>query len=269
MNQGGRAMTKSLKAKVFTAAAVGLMLFSVGCKNENRLIDRVTFKPSDNLEVVRVSLVFTPNVKSDLAGALALKEYGYLFVNPYTPDQPFEVGFDLNTSIVNDQDYVRLTPTDVLPNGVPIGIGHTIVEVRGANPIHPKFDLFGYVDVLRTSWLGIAAMFGFLDDKFFPSGLTITQVFKRDDQGRPRILASVFGPTLNEDGSLRRAGGIALFVNVRGLITGGAFETGKELTFQAEPIPYLSGPSAELYEGKFGALRRIETNLIRGLNLVQ
>ena len=63
-------------------------------------------------------------------------------------------------------------------------------------------------------------MFGFLSDAYFPAGLSISQSFLNNSQGAPAILASVFGPTLNMDGTLLRSGGIALFANVRQLIEG-------------------------------------------------
>ncbi len=196
------------------AVAVGL----VGCKEQNKIIEKVTFKPSENLEVVRISLVFTPRIQSDLAGGFAIKHYGYLFINPYTASQRFEIGFDLNTAIVNEQDYLHLSPTTVLPNGMPIGLPHAVVEIRSPDPISPKFDLYGYVDVLHQEWLGIATMFGFVNDQYFPPGLSVNQAFLQDDQGRPGVIASVFGPTVAGDGSLVRNGGIALFANVKRLI---------------------------------------------------
>lgn len=196
------------------AAALGL----AGCKEQNKIIEKVTFKPSENLEVVRVSLVFTPRIQSDLAGGFAVKHYGYLFINPYTASQRFEIGFDLNTAIVNEQDYVHLSPTTVLPNGMPIGLPHAVVEVRSPEPISPKFDLYAYVDVLHLEWLGVAAMFSFVNDQYFPPGLSVNQAFLQDDQGRPGVIASVFGPTVASDGTLVRSGGIALFANVKRLI---------------------------------------------------
>ena len=201
--------------KVWFAAIVAA--FScLGCKQN--LIDHVTFQPSSNLEVVRVSIVFTQNVKSQLSGIYDLKNYGELFANPWTTTEPFEVGFDLNTAIVNDQNYIKLSPTNLLANGVPIGINATVVQIQDPKPINPQFDLYGYVDVLHGEWLGVAAMFTYLNDQNFPAGLTLTQTFSPDKQGVPRILADVFGPTVNSDGTLARAGGIAMFANVKELV---------------------------------------------------
>src|SRR5437868_4784272 len=98
--------TNALAALALLTAA--LTLLTTGCDDKYKIIDHVTFKPSENLEVIRVSIVFKNTIQTDLAGGLQLKNYGYVFVNPYTPAQNFEVGFDLDTAIVNDQDYVRL-----------------------------------------------------------------------------------------------------------------------------------------------------------------
>jgi hypothetical protein len=255
----------------FSMVVVCIALFAgSGCKGGVSLIDKVVFKPSENLEVVRISLVFTPAVQADFGGGFQLKDYGYLFLNPWTPTQPFEAGFDLNTAIFNDQDYIGLEPTTVLPNGVPIGIPHAVVQInKDGGPIHDAFDIYGYVDVLHTSWLGVAAMFKFMDNRYFPAGLSISQVFLRDKEGNPGVLAAVFGPSLNPDGSLRRNGGIAVFANVRQLIE----EHGKDgaigrtgLAFYPEPAVYLNGPATPEYAGNPRKIRKLERRLIQAFS---
>jgi hypothetical protein len=256
--------TSSQLSALLLASALTLLS---ACKGNNALIEKVTFKPSENLEVVRVSLVFSSRIQSDLAGGFSLKDYGYLFVNPYTPSQPFEIGFDLNTSIVNDQDYVKLSPTEVLPNGIPIGLPNAVVEVRAPSPISSKFDLFGYVDVLRLNWLGVSAMFGFLDDKYFPAGLSLSQAFLRNNEGRPGVIGSVFGPTVAGDGTLIRNGGIALFANVRQLISQiGGSRPGETLEFYADGTVEVSGQGADAIRNQPERLREIQENLIRGFS---
>jgi hypothetical protein len=244
------------------ALVLGLSLAATGCKKEYKLIERVSFKPSSNLETIRVSLVFSKQVQSDLAGGFTIKDYGFLFINPFTPSEPFEIGFNLNTSIVNDQEYVAVTPTEFLPNGNPIGVGHPLVEVRGAQPISTKFDLYGYVDVSKLSWIGVAAMFSFLNDQYFPAGLTVSQAFLQNAQGAPGILASVFGPTLASDGTLKKAGGIALFANVKQLIAAGLQE-GQSLDLYPEQMPNVEGKNAAFYQGNVEALRTLEDGVLR------
>lgn len=247
-------------------ALMAVCVFSTGCNKEDRLIDKVTFKPSDNLETIRVSLQFTKKVQADWAGGFALKHYGYIFVNPYTEAQPFEVGFDLNTAIVNEQDYVNITPTTVFPNGVPLGIDHALVQVQAETPIHPKFDLYAYVDVLKQQWLGLASIFSFLSDRYFPAGLSISQIFWRDPAGNPGIIGAAFGPKVRPDGSLERAGGIAVLANVRALLASGKLQPGRAVTFEALGSIELKGPAAPQYQGNTKALLKIEQNLINGLN---
>lgn len=258
---------RSVSSSVLIGLGLAASALFSGCKTDFKLIDHVAFLPSDNLETVKVSLVFTENVKSDLAGGFMIKEYGYLFINPYTPAEHFEVGFSLNTSIVNDQEFVSLTPTEVLPNGMPIGLDHALAEVRSPSPINSKFDLFGYVDVLHGAWLGTAAIFSFMNDQYFPNGLTISQVFLRDAQGAPGVIATVFGPSLNNDGSIRRAGGISLFANVKQLIEHHALgPDARKVVLKPEPAPYIAGPRAPEYQGNYGKLRKLELNLVRALN---
>jgi hypothetical protein len=259
-------------AKWITPWVVALSLFNItGCKKGSRLIEKVTFKPSQNLEVIRVSLVFGSKIKSDFAGSFSIKDYGYLFLNPYTTTQPFEIGFDLNTSIVNEQDYIDITPTTVLPNGLPIGIPQAVVEIKSPTPIHPKFDIFGYVDILSKSWLGLAAMFSQIDE-YFPMGLSVSQSFLSNAQGAPGVFASVFGPTVGSDGSIVRSGGIAVFANVRQLIEdmkAGRIKPTPEGEFVFEPSDeeiQLNGPAAPYYEEHPEALEGLYRRLLKSMN---
>lgn len=249
-------------ALVCLLVAVGSL--ATGCKQDLKVIDKVTFKPSDNLETIRVSLVFANRIKTDLQGAFQIKDYGSIFANPFTETSPFEIGFDLNTAVMNDQDYVNVTPTTVFPNGVAIGLDHAVVEVKAENPISSKFDIYGYVDILRRNWLGVAGMLNFLDG-YFPADLMINQVFKRDHQGNPEIFAAVFGPTVNDSGEVLRAGGLSVFANVRALINGGKLVPGKTLSFKATESVTLSGKNAKKYDS-YKKLLKVQDRLIQGLN---
>lgn len=261
---------RSLSSLAIVLVSFAAAIVSGGCNNPPSLIDHVSFQPSDNLETVRVSLVFAKNIQSDFSGAFTVKDYGYLFINPYTSQEPFEVGFALNTSIVNDQDYVKLTPTQVLPNGQPIGLDYALVQVQGAQPVSKQVDLFGYIDVLHASWIGTAAIFSFINDKYIPNGLSISQVFLRNAQGLPGIIASVFGPALNSDGTLKTNGGIALFANVRQLVDNHVMGPGaKPATFRPELLPTVSGTRAKEYDGQYHKLLKIQSDLIRGFNTKQ
>lgn len=257
---------------VFTKSLVVLLAFTAvsgftGCKKENRIIDKVTFELSENLEVVRVSLVFRPRIKSGLQAQFSLMNYGLIFMNPFINEQsPFEIGFELDTDIVNEQEYVHLEPTLYLPNGARTGVPHAIVEVRGNDPIHHQFDLFGYVDVLRASWLGAAGIFSFMDDRYFPRGLTISQVFLRDDGGNAGVIAHVFGPELRPDGTLSRRGGLAVFANVRQLIDQlGVYQPGRTIELKGENQVTVAGRNAGKYRDP-RRLAEVQENLIKGMN---
>lgn len=256
-----------MSRKIGLALLVVSVVSMSACRGKASFIDHVAFQPSENLEVVRVSVVFGRNVRSDLAGGFAIKDYGFLFVNPYTASAPFEIGFSLNTSIVNEQEYVDLAPTEVLPNGLPIGLGRALVEVKSPQPVGSGFDLYGYVDVLRASWLGAAAIFSFINDQYFPNGLTLSQTFLRDAEGRPGVTASVFGPSVSGDGTIRRAGGIAFFANVRQLLAQGAIgPNAKPLILYPEAMPTAQGPRAREFQGDPKAMLRLERSLVQAFN---
>jgi hypothetical protein len=256
----------AFKAGVIVLSVTAALLAG-GCRGKFKLIERVAFTPSQNLESVKVSLVFTPRIQTSISGAFAAGSYGYLFVNPYTSSQPFEVGFSLDTDIVNDQDYAQIAPTEVFPNGVPMGIGHALVQIQAADPVSSKFDLYGYVDVLERDWLGSAAIFSFINDQYFPNDLAISQVFLRNDEGKPGVIASVFGPTVDHAGGVKRAGGIALLANVRQLIAGGYLKPGRTVSYRPEAtLPLVTGARAGEYHGNYRKLRALESQLVRAFN---
>jgi hypothetical protein len=266
MKKNWMALAISTAAAVVVSAALATLS---ACKNQQpQLIEKVVFQPSQNLETVRVSLVFGDQVKTDLAGGFTIMDYGYFFVSPHTESQHFEVGFDINMSIFDEQDYVGVDPTTLLPNGMPIGLPNAVVQLSGPSPISPKFDLYGYVDLYGKSWLGLATMFQFLNNDYFPAGLTINQSFLPNDEGKPGMIASVFGAALNQDGSVLRNGGIALFANVRQLIEqyghGGA-SSSSGIVIEGTPESLeVEGPAAPLFRNKPSKLLKLEQNLIRG-----
>ncbi|MEK6580743.1 MAG: hypothetical protein AABZ55_16080 [Bdellovibrionota bacterium] len=233
-------MMKSIMTKLSKVALAAFVLASMtGCKQD--YIDKVTVKPSDDLTVLRVALVFTKNVKFDLAAMIDVSKYGTVFMDPYTETTPFEIGFNLNTDIVNDQDYVHLMPTTVLPNGMPIGLPNPVVEIRPEHPISDKFDLYTYVDVLKLSWVGVSGTFHFLSNDF-PAALQLNATFLPDNAGNPGIMASVFGPTTNADGTISRPPGVAVFANIRQLVHGKDLIPGKMIEIKPStevisPIP--------------------------------
>ena len=209
-----------MKKLVMVLAAVFAISSLSGCNGQAKVISSVTVKLSENLEIVTVTMNFAPNIQMAYQGNYDILSYGSVFVNPYTTSEPFQAGFDLNTAIVNDQNYVHLTPTSVLPNGMNIGLPNPVVEVKKATPINSQFDLFAYVDVLQANWLGAAAMFNSIDPKYFPPGLSVSQVFKRDNAGVPTLEGYAYGPVLDSNGVMVHAPGVAVFANVKALISG-------------------------------------------------
>lgn len=244
----------------------GMAIALSSCGKKNRLIDKFTVEPSENLETVRISLIFAKSVKSSLTGGFAIKEYGYIFMNPFTQTEPFEVGFNLNTQIFGDQDFALLKPTQLWPNGDPNGITEALVEVRAHNPVSPNFDIYGYVDLIPPlEWLGTAIILNFMNESIFPAGLkTVTQVLKKDHQGKPQIIGSVFSPTLNLDGSLKKPGGFALLANVNTLISEMAGK--RSLSQKALSEIYFSGPEADRYEKDPMKLEKFRQRFVSGLN---
>jgi hypothetical protein len=168
-----------------------------------------------------VGLQFNSTFQETYSGSYAIGNYGTVFADAYSATTPFEVGFTLNTDIVNDQNYVNLTATEQLPNGDPIGINYPLVQIQAKTPISNGFDIYAYVDVSQATWLGGAAILNVLNDANLPSGMAVTEVLKSNSAGIAEVFGSVFSPVLNSDGSLDKAGGIAIFANIKELIVDG------------------------------------------------
>lgn len=195
--------------------SISTVLFASGCNQ--KVIDHVAFQVSPDAKQLSVALVFANNIQSNIAGSFPIQNYGSIFVQQYSATQPFELGFNLDTSIVNDQNYVHLTPTTFLPNGVPLGLSYPLVQIQAAQPISKQFDLSGYIDVANQTWFGGAVSFNFFNDTNFPPGMAISGAFAQNSAGAPGILAYVYGATVNTDGTMRTPGGIAVLANVKQL----------------------------------------------------
>ncbi len=244
-----------------TALAGVLMIVGTGCSKENKFIEKATFEISDTLENLRASLVFTNKVKAPFSGGFAVKQYGGVFINPYTTTTPFEAGFNLNLNIIYDQDYIHLAPTTTLPNGMPTGLPYAVVEVNLGEVWEDKLELLAYVDIRKGEWLGMAGLVSLIDENF-PSGLVLSQVFLRDKTGRPAILGSFFGPYVNEQGQLLRAGGLALFANWKGIKDAIGMRRGK-IDFFPEDKIVLSGPEAPYYESHPRELKKVAEKFMK------
>jgi len=234
---------------LFSVLIVAGMMLSLGCKGTtNSVIDHVTFKLGDNMESARVSVVFKDTVQSNMYGSFPLKDYGSIFVNPNIPGtQPLELGFELNTKdVMNDFEYAQITPTETLPNGLPMGLGYPIVEIRAAQPISDNFDLYGYVDVLHAKWLGAAAMFKVMNDGGIPAGMALSMGFNPDAEGKPGILTSIYGPVLDNSGAIIRNGGIIVLANVRQMMSKENLSAGKEYKYYPKKKFRIGGPAVLL-----------------------
>lgn len=240
-------------------ALSSLMLLGSGCNSS--VIDHVSFQISPNDQDISVALVFANTIQSTLSGTFPIKNYGDIFVQPWTSTQPFELGFNLNTAIVNDNDYIHLTPTSYLPNGVPLGIPYPLVEIQGATPISSSFNLAGYVDIEQQAWFGAAATFSFINSTDFPPGMAITGAFAQNSAGNPGILAYVYGAALNSDGTLKQPGGIAVLGNIKQLAGLSAMHGGGIVDLKPDKVVQIAGPHADT-----AAMMELQRKFIEGLN---
>jgi hypothetical protein len=197
----------------WTACAVA----ATGCKQNFDPFEGVSFEPSEDRRSARLSLHFKKEIQSNLAGSSTMGGYGFLFVGPYTTSEPFEVGFFLDLSVFDDPNYAKIKPTKTLPNKLPISVSYPLAQVDHPS-VSPLFDIYGYVDTTDKAWLGVAVMFNPPDDPFFPAGAFATQGFLPNAVGRYKVFAGAFGPVRDSHGKVLRAGGVAVFANIKQLM---------------------------------------------------
>lgn len=225
---------------------------ATGCGKS--LLADVGFAVEPNLETAKVQLNFSDRVQSDLGGSFDIvsngRNYGTIEVQPSTPSTPFNVGFRVNLDIVNDQDFAKLEPVLDLPSGQPIpvpNLNRAFAKVALKNEVSPKFDVYAYVDVVGKEWVGLALTLKFLNNKYFPAGLSVSKGFIKGRDGSNRTIGAVFGPKVDENGNLAVPGGIALFANVRGLLTDGRAGSAPTGLDGGEKFYIFQGPGATHY----------------------
>jgi len=209
-----------LKNKIFDRGlAVVIALFSLSITAcEDPIIEKVVFTSSEDFQQVNLNMFFGDQIHVKWEKSITIKPYGKIFTLPWIEDtQQFQVGLEMDVAVFDDIEFANLDPVSEFPNGVPFGINTELVQISGNDPISDEIDIYGYLDLESHSWLGALVLFPFLND-FFPSNLVVVKGFAPDLIGRSRIVASVYGTTLDTDGNVVRSGGLAVLVNVRSLI---------------------------------------------------
>jgi hypothetical protein len=257
---------RNIKTLFLCIAVLGaLPLLGFSCSNP--LIQGVTFSIPPNLETAQIKLNFTNELQTDLGGSFPVvsggRNYGTLEVDPTSPTSPFAVAFDLNLEILNDPSFnnlIRTNPAYDLPSGQPIPIpnlNRAMAQVKMANALNPNFDIYVYVDAADggRQWVGLAMTLKFINNKYFPAGLALSQGFVKDKNGNNQVIAAVFGPGVDSSGHMTSPGGIALFANLKTLIAGGA-RSGKET--KGSKLQIFEAPStAPYYENHPDAVRQV------------
>ncbi|MBI3558111.1 MAG: hypothetical protein HY074_17745 [Deltaproteobacteria bacterium] len=241
---------------VFSLVLLALgILGASGCNSSSALISGVTFSVPPNVETLKVQLNFANSIQSDLGGTFEVAasgtDYGTIEIEPSSPSSPFNVGFLLNLNIVNEQKYVNLTPVQDLPSGQPIpipGLNRAFAKIQLDNQLNPNFDIYAYVDVAGKQWIGLALTLKFLNNKYFPAGLSLSQGFVKDAAGNNQIYGAVFGPKVDNAGNMTGPGGIALFANAATLIANAHQGALPAAAFvKSDSMMLFQGPHADFY----------------------
>jgi len=179
---------------------------------------------------LRVTVVFPAANTSTIKAELAAKSWGSFFLNEASTASPLTLGWSLNPEVVADPEYVGLETKEAFSNGMPMTNSRPMVELPDSSA-GPNVSLYGYVDTKEGKWLGTTAVLGTTLDDNFPAGLVLTQYYKLDAQGSPRIIVYLMGSKLNNDGSIHTPGHLSVFADAESLLAMG-METDKEYSYK-------------------------------------
>jgi len=248
---------------------LGFALTTTSCNDsKKKYIDKAIFDLSPDLKSASVTLVFTDLVKSTLNTSSNIKNYGQVFTTPYLAGtQPFQAGVNLNMSVIYDNEFIEMSPTMTLPNGMATGVNRPLVQISAGALADGAAEFLAYVDISEWSWLGMATMIKKVDTQF-PADLVVSQVFLRDSAGVPAVFGSFFGPSLNANGGVAKFGGLALFANVKALAAARG-DSNRPVELSAEPGLILSGKRASFYQSNPAALEKIGALYSKALSELQ
>jgi len=229
---------------------------------------------SENLSTVDVALSLSKNIETDFGGTFDVsndgRDYGRLYLEPWTPTAASRIGFELNTEIFNDPGFnnpLFFEPTQLFPNGerLPRIIDRPMAMVKlknedaNGNPIERNVDVYAYVDVKQRDWLGVAVTLKKANKKYFPEGLVLTQYLAKDAKKNPRVAVSVFGPRDGVEGHA----GISVFANVKAFMAaarGNSKVAARMIAYEIKKAsdPVFEGPRGNYYKKNRSAARSLE-----------
>lgn len=226
--------------KIFLFCFLSAAIFT-GC-DEAPLLEKISYKVEPNLETVKIVLQFSKAIRSDLGGTYALKDHGFVEIEPATGDKPFSVGFRVSLNALYDNEFLALKPVSSLPSGQPFPRplhNKALIQV----PVHSSnnlFDLYAFIDPKADpttaessgGWIGFLVTLNFIDQRNFPSDVEVSRSFLKGDNGMPLISGMLFGPSKNSQGQVEKPGGIALFADIHTLIKSGKFGGGEDQGLQ-------------------------------------
>jgi hypothetical protein len=239
------------------------LFLAAGC-GSNPFIEKITVSPSETLEALKVTLVFRRSVRTELQGVFPFRDYGYVFLNPFTETKPFEIGFLLNASALDEGRFPSVEPTLFLPNGMPHPVGYPLLSLGESDPEDGPVDVYAYVDALRGRWAGAVAVFMFIGEGNFPDSLLISEGFLEDGSRVPRAHAMLFGPVLDDRGKVKAHGGIGIFANLKALMPKSRSTQGA-LTLRSRGKRVLQGKNAEYYGAHPERISAYEGRLLQSL----
>ena len=99
-------------------------------------------------------------------------------------------------------------------------LNRAFAQIKMTTPINSTFDVYMYADISGKEWLGVAVVLNFVNNTYFPAGLSVAQGFDKGSDGNNQIWGAFFGPKADSNGNMLVPGGIALFANALSLIEG-------------------------------------------------
>ncbi|MGE0616960.1 MAG: hypothetical protein AB7P04_15115 [Bacteriovoracia bacterium] len=213
----------------FRLFAIAALVFA-GCKPNVKILDDVVVTPNEALDALQVVAKFNPAFVLDDSATLSLYDYGHSFAHKNEKGgKPAELGFYFDIGIFDEPEVSRYEPTMNLPNGEATGVAYPMVPLTSLNPVSDIFDIYAYVDAIRSTWLGTAIVFKPTKKTYIPDGVMMTQSYLPNQRGQAAVVVTAYGAVREKDGTITRAPALSVIANVAQLL--------EEARLKREPAP--------------------------------
>jgi|GEM_PF-4739237 len=195
-------LQKSLTLGLLLAAMTSLS----SCK---KVVDKFSLDLGDNSVTTAVNFVPEFGLNVDRTVDIVVKgvKYGSVSISSPQNGEPFKIALTAELEMFLPEVWEGFAPTNTLPNGeaLPNWIQPNELIAVDVPNFNEHVDLTVYVGFKNPYYVGVALSLKILDGRY-PEGLGLSQAFRKNNKTWGQGM--VYGPTYEDDGSVRSHGGL-------------------------------------------------------------